>query len=191
VIQLVGRPYCATCKPLAIQRLKEGVSTSSEFDTIRNEYLKHEASVKSVGLLYYLGGVALFILGLVGVLSSTGSSRDITVGTPVSALLLLLGLGQFIVGRGLRRLKHWARIPSGILSGIGLLGFPIGTLINAYILYLLFSAKGKMVFSDEYREVIEHTPHIQYRTSIVVWILVGLLVVLCGGALLVPYFARH
>ena len=75
-------------------------------------------------------------------------------------------------------MKKWARIPTGILSGIGLLAFPIGTLINAYVLYLIFSAKGKMVFSDEYRAVIEQTPHIKYRTSIIVWIVLGLLLLL-------------
>ena len=35
-----------------------------------------------------------------------------------------------------------------------------------------------MVFSDEYRAVIEQTPHIKYRTSIIVWIVLGLLLLL-------------
>ena len=83
---------------------------------------------------------------------------------------------------GLRQLRSWARIVSGVLSGIGLLGFPLGTLLNGYILYLLFSKKGTMVFSDEYKRVIELTPGIKYRTSIVVWIFLGLLLVLLGVA---------
>jgi hypothetical protein len=47
-----------------------------------------------------------------------------------------------------------------VLSGIGLLGFPIGTLINGYILYLFLSKKGRTVFAPEYQEVIEATPHV-------------------------------
>jgi hypothetical protein len=87
------------------------------------------------------------------------------------------------VGTGLRRLKRWARIPVGILSGIGLIGFPLGTIINAYILYLVFGKKGVTVFSDEYRLVIEQTPHIKYKTSIVVWIFLGLVLLLIVAGL--------
>ena len=97
--------------------------------------------------------------------------------------VVFLGLAalQIWAGIGLRRLSPWARIPSGILSGFGLLGFPIGTLINGYILYLLFSKKGTTVFSEEYKRAIAQTPHIKYRTSLVVWILLGLLLLLIGG----------
>jgi hypothetical protein len=47
---------------------------------------------------------------------------------------LVLGLAAILVGSGLRQLRRWTVIPVGLLSGIGLLGFPIGTLINGYIL---------------------------------------------------------
>jgi hypothetical protein len=60
---------------------------------------------------------------------------------------------------------------------LGLIGFPIGTLISVYFLYLLLSQKGAYVFSPEYAQVIAATPHIQYKTSIVVWIFLGLLLV--------------
>jgi hypothetical protein len=192
VILLAGRPYCATCKPLAIQRLKEGVSGSAAED-VRNEYLKHEASVKSIGLLYYLGAVGFFLAGLGGMMVALSkSSGPEAMGRAVGsgAFLLLIGILQFWIGRGLRRLNRQARIPTGILSGLGLLAIPIGTIINAYILYLIFSAKGKMVFSDEYKDVIAQTPHIKYRTSILVWILLGLIVLIIGAALILPLFAR-
>jgi len=195
VIPLAGRPYCATCKPLAIQRLKEGVSTNTAFDDIRNEHLKHEASVKSVGFLYYIGGIAFLLGGAGGVIISLSSNSNgaEALGRAVGSttVFVILGIGLLYVGYGLRGLKRWARIPCGILSGIGLIGFPVGTLINAYILYLIFSKKGKMVFSDEYKDVMAQTPHIKYRTSIVVWILVGLLVVLCGFGLVAGFLGRH
>lgn len=159
----------------------------SQDEQIRHEYLSHEASVRSVGILYYLGA---FFLGI-GSLSTVAffllpvllSSGDSQMGSPdnlafaivIPAILLalygLLTVLFFFTARGLRRLQPWSRISSGILSGLGLLQFPIGTLINVYILYLLLSPKGGMVFSPEYREIIARTPHIKCKTSLLVKIL--------------------
>ena len=193
VVSLAGGLYCAACKPLALQRLREGESGTIAAEATRKEHLKHEASVKSIGFLYYLGGAAL-LLGGIGLLHVTGGARGTGTGAagPVllSVFLFMLGAGQIWVGTGLRGLRGWwARMPTGILSGIGLLGFPMGTIINAYILYLIFSEKGKTVFSDEYHAVIEQTPHIKYRTSIIIWILLGLVVALIGFALIGAFVA--
>ncbi len=190
VVTLAGAQYCAACKPLAVQRLKEGVvNTSSEAERIRNEHLKHEASLQSVGLLYYLGGVFVVLAGIAMVVAALGDGsangdRRQGLSAALGLFFFAVGVVQFWTGRGLRRLQPWARIPSGILSGFGLLGFPIGTLINAYILYLLFSEKGRTVFSPEYRVVMEQTPHIKYRTSVIVWILLGLVLALIAFGLI-------
>jgi hypothetical protein len=191
VIPLEGRLYCAACKPIAVQRLKEGViSRTTAADEVRNQYLKHEASVKSIGLLYYLGGGGLLLMGIVAIFVGPSDASDSVRQPLMAAVFLGLSVIQFWVGTGVRRLKRWARVPSGILSGIGLLGFPVGTLVNAYILYLIFCRKGKMVFSVEYRAIIEQTPHIKYRTSIVVWILLGLVLLALGVALTAPRLGR-
>ena len=178
VIPLANGAYCATCKTAALQKIKEGVVSTTAAEEIRREYLKHEASVKSIGLLYYLASIMFLIIG--GGFLSAASSQPGEFGV-IGAIFLAFGMGQIAVGAGLRRLKKWARVPTGILSGLGLLGFPVGTLINGYILYLVFSRKGRMVFSEEYRAIIEQTPHIKYRTSIVVWILLGLLLLFALG----------
>jgi len=171
VIRLGGGFVCARCKPVALQKMREGVVSQSE--EIRQEHIKHEASVKSIGLLYFLGAAFMFIFGLVGLFTSTrGRSGPSTV---IAVLFIGLAAGQLWVGIGVRALKGWARVAAGILSGIGLLGFPLGTLINGYILYLLFSKKGSMVFSEDYKRVIQETPHIKYRTSAVVWVLLAIL----------------
>lgn len=178
VISLAGSSYCAACKPAAVQRMKEGlVPGASQAEAIRNEHLKHEASVQSVGILYYLGGIFLTLMGVAGMFGAfaSGTSGG-TIGFVVGLFFLVLAVCQFIVGRGLRKLRPWARTPTAILSGFGLLGFPVGTLINAYILYLVLSAKGRMVLSEEYNQVVAQTPHIKYKTSIVVWIFLALLV---------------
>lgn len=144
----------------------------NDAEMIRREHLSHEASVKSVGSLYLLGGVLAFFAGL-GVLAYS-SAVDAGV---VGAGLVFAGVLQTIVAVGLQRLRRWARVISILLSVLGLLAFPVGTLINGYILFLMLSAKGSMVFSDHYQEVIHQTPHIKYKTSPIVKIF-GLLLLL-------------
>jgi hypothetical protein len=175
----------------------------TDAEAIRTRLLSHEASVKSIGALYMigailmvLGGISLgvmLVVGLVGVTDNAGS-------TPASFFAVLcffyLGLGilQGATAMGIRKLQNWARYVAVVFSVIGLLGFPIGTIISAYFLYLLLSQKGTRVFSDEYKEIIAATPHIKYKTSIIVIILLILLVVILvfgALALAVANIARH
>jgi len=65
-----------------------------------------------------------------------------------------------------------------IISAIGLLSFACGTLIVDISMSFvsLFSHKGEMVFSDCYEEIIQGTPHIKYKTLIIVWIFLFILI---------------
>jgi len=171
VVRLADAFVCATCKPIRLQKMSEGVTDNSA-ETIRKEHIKHEASIKSVGFLYFLGAAFMALAGLGQTLGTRGE------GAIIGVIFFAFSAGLIVAAVGIRSLKPWARIVSGVLSGIGLLGFPLGTLINAYILYLLFSKKGSLIFSEEYQGIIAATPHVKYRTSIVVWILVGLLLLL-------------
>lgn len=176
LVHIGGVPVCAVCKPVALQSLQEGVvSAHAESDSIRREHIGHEASIKSVGILYFVGGGMLV---LAGVTSTVAAMRESLVSMVPALFLLLLGAVQIWTGAGLRSLLPWSRIVSGVISGIGLLGFPLGTLVNGYILYLLFCRKGATVFSPAYRQVILATPHIKYRTSMVVWVLLGIVILL-------------
>jgi hypothetical protein len=182
-IRLDNSFVCAGCKPIALQRMREGVA-SNNAEQIRNDHIKHEASVKSVGILYFLAAALFILAGASGMATSNGPR--LAVGL---AFVCLGGL-QIWLGLGLRQLKSWARIPTAVLSGIGLLAFPLGTLINAYVLYLVLCQKGRTVFSADYKRVIEQTPHIKYKTSIIVWILLGLLLLLIGLVFLGVLFGR-
>ena len=182
---------CPACRDSHIQRLKEGVMGSSdhEYETIRQEHLKHETSLRSVGLLLYLGA-ALTILGAI-MMMTTARELYLESGTDGSGVLAsliiayaVIGVVLIILARGYRKLRPWIRIPGTIVACLGLLSIPIGTIINGYILYLLWSKKGKVVLSPEYQEVMAATPYIKYRTSPVVWVLLILLAVLLLGGLL-------
>lgn len=186
VIELNGRPVCAKCKPTALQSLREGAPTVYESEIIRRQYLNHEASVKSVGILYILGGAGLFVAGaFMGLTGGGAQTPDVGLIVFMAVLFGCFGGLQLWAGLGLRRLRQPARTAAALISGIGLLGFPLGTLINGYILYLLFSKKGQFIFSDGYQRVIADTPHIKYRTSLVVWIIVGVLLVAIGSGVLI------
>lgn len=183
---------CASCKPVAMQKLREG-ATNSTSEQIRQEHIKHEASVKSIGLLYFLSAGFLILSGTIAVTSARGVAESVAA----ALVLLAFAAGFITVGIGLSRLKPWARIAGAIFSGLSLFictpvallargagGVAFGAIINAYALYLLLSRKGKTVFSDGYKQVIQDTPHIKYRTSILVWIVGGLvLLILLMGVL--------
>ncbi|MCA9186853.1 MAG: hypothetical protein R3E01_31860 [Pirellulaceae bacterium] len=145
----------------------------SSAESIRQAHIKHEASIKSVGTLYLLGAI-LILVACGAATYAMMSDVDLTTSPDAIAAMImgviylsLAGL-QIAAAIGLWKLKSWARWVSVVISALGLLAFPIGTLINGYILYLLLSQKGNVVFSAEYKRVIEATPHVKYRTSKIV-----------------------
>jgi len=172
----------------------------SDVEDTRHKYLSHEASVKSIGVLYILGGifgtlagVAYLVMGVSVLVSQDQMGGELPpaamggIFIGLGILVLALSIGQVVVAVGFRKLAAWSRIPGAVIAAFGLLGFPIGTLISAYIMYLLLSQKGAMVFSPQYKEVMEQTPHIKYKTSIIVWIflilVLSLIVIAIGAAL--------
>ena len=158
------------------------VSTAdSEAEAIRQEHIKHEASVRSIGVLYYIGGVMMLLGTLALIAASFAMPEDGGMVGVIGVLYGAFAALSIALGRGIRRLQAWARTTATVLAAIGLLGFPVGTLINGYILYLLLSEKGKRVFAPDYADIVAATPHIKYRTSLLVWLLVLLLVVAIVG----------
>lgn len=178
-------PYATPTTPAAAAG-----STDLSVEAIRRAHLTHETNVKSFGLLYYLGGVIMLLAGIgmiIGGIASGNSGGADGVGVAfflgLGVLYLIMGSLQFSVGGGLRKLNSFGRIGGTVFGALGLLGIPVGTLISAFLLYLLWSEKGKMVFSDEYKDVLAATPHIKYKTSIVSWIVLGIVLLLFLGVI--------
>jgi hypothetical protein len=198
-------PYAPPQAPIGGAASADVPSDMAEAESIRRTYLSHEASVKSIGSLHYLG-VALGVMGLAVIifrgLSRKGEIDEGMNSAPfVGAVLYFLVIVSInlVMGIGLTGLKPWARWTEVILTSILLLiyllaavgavaltqgravgpaetsGMLVMSAILSYILYLLLSKKGSMVFSPEYRLIIERTPYIKYRTS---WIVKGCLIVL-------------
>jgi hypothetical protein len=162
--------------------------TSAE-EEIRREHLKHEASIRSVGLLYILSSAVMVIAGfaLLYLGSLPGEPAPLPDGLAVVMAVIYLGLGvfSFIVGRAVRQFRSWARIAVIVLSALGLFGFPVGTIVHGYILWLMLSAKGRSIFEPDYPAIVAATPHIKYRTPIVVWIVLGILFLAMLAAVMV------
>ncbi|HET7843148.1 MAG TPA: hypothetical protein VFL14_03295 [Xanthomonadales bacterium] len=155
----------------------------SDAEAIRTAHIRHERQLKGIGSLYGLGAAIWLALGIATVVMAV-MGRDGTNGAPAliggAAVYLTLGALLAALATGYRRLRPWIRVPGGILAAIGLLAFPIGTLINAAILYVLFCAKGRTVLSPEYAAIVAATPHVKFRHTtgekVVLWILGAILV---------------
>lgn len=155
------------------------VGVDAEMEAVRQAHISVEASLRSVGLLYYLGTIGLIVSGLAMFAGLV----------EFGVISIVFAVAMAVVGYGLRTLKPWVRVPAIVLAAIGLLGFPVGTLINGYVLYLLLCTKGRFIFTPEYEAVRQATPHVRYRTSIVVWIVIGFVLIAFVAAVTIPMLA--
>jgi len=149
-------PYAA---PIAmVADVRPGLS---EAESVREAHIRHERQVKSIGALYFLGTFGMGV-STIGLLVAAGGEGPPWL-VPFYATMTFV---SFVVGYGFRRLRSWVRIPGGILSALGLLAFPLGTLVNTWALWAMFSAKGQVVLAPDYAAIIAATPHVRYRYSL-------------------------
>lgn len=170
-------------------RVEDVQGNDTQVEAIRREHLKHEASVRSVGSLYMLSSLLVVLAG-VSMLAVMVPATSAAYRAGVMSAYLLLAVLFFATGFSLRKLKPWTRMTAALFSALGLLAIPIGTIINGYILYLLLSAKGKRIFAPDYAGIVAATPHIKYRTSLLVWILLGFMLLAMVAAIVIPAVRR-
>ncbi len=60
------------------------------------------------------------------------------LGTAFGVLMLALGLPGVIAGYGLLRRKPWARFLALVLGVLGLVNFPVGTVVGVYTILVLW-----------------------------------------------------
>lgn len=179
-----------------------------DFETTRRKYLLHETLIKSIDSLFWVGSaigiVSLLTEGglpaprLIGTIMGTlisykNESFRLPLYWTLKLSFLILFVCQACVALGLRRLRPYARIFGVVIALLGmfdtglmgfhilgyqLFGFPHSTVLCIAILWLLFSRRGRYIFSPEYRHVIERTPHIKSKISLLVW---GIVILHIGG----------
>ncbi|MCC7354791.1 MAG: hypothetical protein IT330_13675 [Anaerolineae bacterium] len=116
-----------------------------------------QVHVPVVGWLFIVANAVILVIAafvlvlLVGIGVSVGEPEAMTilsiVGTGVALLLAVLSVPGIVAGVGLLARKSWARILTIVLSILGLVNFPIGTLIGVYALWVLMQEGATGYFS--------------------------------------------
>jgi type IV pilus assembly protein PilA len=114
------------------------------------EVLRRPAAVTVLAILQLVGGALAFIsvavlLGLDGLRSDDGGVRGFLM--VVCAITAGAGVLQVMCGLGLLKLKPYGRTLMLVFAWIGVLGFPIGTIISILILFYLHRPGIKLLFS--------------------------------------------
>ena len=100
-------------------------------------------------LFAFLGVAALLIFALPAVVrDTTGSDQYFAVAAIIFVLLIIMVIGALDVAAvvGLFQLRPWGRILAIVLAALGLLWFPIGTVVGALIIWYMLGDEAKEVF---------------------------------------------
>ena len=96
----------------------------------------------AMGVMGVIGAFIVFgTLGGAGLLSGdAGAAATLAfVGTIIAGIATLLSVPSLLGGWGLLRGKRWARGLVLIVSVLNLFGFPVGTLIGGYSIWVLMT----------------------------------------------------
>lgn len=101
-------------------------------------------NIRAIGLFHYFGAF-MIVFGAVGslvIFGMAGALARLSVRQYLAfAVLFGLSAFYFLLGRGLRKFRSWARIVSIVLCCIALGAIPFGTILGGAFLYVLLKAK--------------------------------------------------
>lgn len=137
-----ANPYTAPLAPISGGGTGEReLFTDLDFKTLK-KLRNHSHTIRTLGILWGIGAAAYLVLGLM-MLTSGRPGETAVSGAIFFAVAALVGTGTYA---SFAR-PAWGRVLGIILNGIGLLGFPIGTLIGA--LGLIAYIGGEKLFGDK------------------------------------------
>lgn len=111
----------------------------------------------AVGALFVIGAFfAQFALQLMAGLIATSGEDNAQAGAAVlgfagialTTMFLVIAIPFFVTAWGLFNLKPWARIAGIVLAALSLINIPIGTLLGAYAMYVLFQKETEKLFAE-------------------------------------------
>lgn len=101
-------------------------------------------------ILPFLGALAIMIFAYPAVLTDTtsGIDRYLAVAGVSFGLLVVLAIlaANIAAAVGLLRLRPWGRMLAIVLAALGLIWFPIGTIVGALIIWYLLSEEAQQAF---------------------------------------------
>jgi cytochrome o ubiquinol oxidase subunit 1 len=77
-----------------------------------------------------------------------------------------------------------------LVSGVVLINLSLGVIIHIYILAKLMGKEARFIMTPEYQRIIAATPHVKYKTSILVKVLLALLLILLIGIIVAASFSK-
>ena len=126
--------YCSSCGGSLVSFLGD------------SDPMKRPGTISVLAVLNILGG-ALTLLGGLAIVTTVSDQGSAVVG--IGVMYLLISGVQITTGIGLWNLRPWGRTMQIVLAVIGLIGFPVGTVISGLILYYLFRPGIKVLFSGK------------------------------------------
>jgi hypothetical protein len=101
----------------------------------------------AVGLVI---GVFLFFL-LTGIGAATGDGVAFSIlsvtGTALGLFIAVLSLPGVLAGYGLLTRKSWGRLLALVVAVLGLLNFPVGTIVGLYAIWVLLQQEASYYFA--------------------------------------------
>ena len=157
--------------PQAAVREPEATSGSNHWndaESVRREHLNVEATLKALGVFQMLAGLLVLGFSVLAALFDPSAASFLVAG-----IILFFASLALVGGFRLSTLSPRSRVPATVTAVWGLLLLPVGTLLAAWLLLTMYGAKGRRVLSDEYRLVVLSTPHIKYRPTPGVLLVIG------------------
>ena len=133
---------------------------------------KVPAGVKAISILFYIGTILCFVIGLVMIIGAKALIASLLVTNPnigletipqgtlmtlmvvMGVLFIVMGVIALFIGRGIWKGRKWARITAIVLCGIGLI-IAIFSIVTNFALIHIISILidgyigGYLLFSEE------------------------------------------
>ena len=137
----------------------------SELESVRLEYLSHEAALKAVGSLFLI--ISALVSSLMTIFTSKFLNEELLNNerTFVLSYWVLVPISLYI-GIKMRRLDHSIRNTVVIAGALMMFAFPLGTVVGPGVLYVVCCKKGKFILSQRYANIRYRTPGIHYETKL-------------------------
>jgi hypothetical protein len=119
--------------------------------------------IKILGWIHLVGGGIGLVVGIglaatMGFASLFSGDAEATaalgiISVVLVAMMTVLSLPALLCGWGLLKYRPWSRILGIVLAAIQLPGFPMGTLLGAYGLWVLLNDESKLLLESGGRGV--------------------------------------
>lgn len=116
-----------------------------------------EGHVKAVGLIFIVlgfleagAGILCFVL-MAGIGTVSGDRTAAftmgAIGIVIAFVLVIIAIPGLVAGFGLLQRKNWARVLCIVIAALHIFGFPIGTAIAVYTLWVLLNDETARMFA--------------------------------------------